>query len=591
MSILCLNEFGEARSFTSIEDLFNPLINTHYTPNGRELQWEKMLAFLNMFFSKNNIEDYEFCRRFLFNGSMISTEEWEIFKRLSTNVPDNQRYQLAMLRKDRKLDQENGRLCYINKFDYKDVGPNYASFEPGWSYFFPANDTPEMFVNALATMHTKWQEEIFNRCQRSTSWNVNNVSYGSPLLRTLLYFTTNQDVFISGGRTYNATTAAQRIVHEDAQLKITISNKEIELKIVQLVTKTNRRPLHQLLNYSTNALDILPYPNMEKKEKDPVLVGVELECCTDYTVKDLVDAAEDPFFLAKTDSSISGSKPNRMELVTAPSSIKYLKRQYALWFNKLDYTKFDVTNQTSNGMHVHIGRTHFEDDVHIRNFCWFMHNPANTDFLVHISERSHGDLQRWSPTYQFYANSRTAAFKETYKLVSNNHRGITNFKGGWKDAKTVEVRMFKGLVSYAAIVKNLEFVEAVFFFTKGLTSYRDLTLRGFLSWLDKQPRNKFILLRKFIDQISSLDRLLLAADIKDTIFNATDPNKVARLLMGASFKVTNDHITYLNKREKKRVYTLDKQTGVITVHLQNRAKLVDYDKSFAERYTRHLPAA
>ena len=32
-------------------------------------------------------------------------------------------------------------------------------------------------------------------------------------------------------------------------------------------------------------------------------------------------------------------------------------------------------------MHVHIGRDHFEDNNHIRNFCWFFNNPANTEFL------------------------------------------------------------------------------------------------------------------------------------------------------------------------------------------------------------------
>lgn len=361
----------------------------------------------------------------------------------------------------------------------------------------------------------------------------------------------------------------------------------VKLKTNRVVTSNNRKPLYNVLSYTTDALSILPYPNMEKKEKSPVLVGVELEVSTDYYVQELVDAAEDPFFLAKSDSSISGSKRNRMELVTAPSSFKYLKRQYALWFNKLDYDKFDCTVDTSNGMHVHVGREHFEDNHHIRNFCWFFNNPANTDFLVQISERTKENLMKWSPTYMWHNISRTRAFRDVNNYVVNM-RGITNLKGGWENGKTVEVRMFKGIVSYAAICKNLEFVEAVFHFTKGLTSYRDLTLRGFFKWLDVQSRNRFILLRKFIDQEVCVDKLLLHADVKDLVFTETDPVRIAQKLMKAPFKVTNEHITILNRKAKKRTYTLNRETGEISVTRYNIAKLASLDKSFAERYTRHI---
>lgn len=592
MSIRYLNEFSEVATVDSMEKLFDPRVNRAFPPinSAQELYWASMKKTLDTLFCKENVENYSFCRHFMFNGTMLDEAEWLFFKDITKDVPLEHRYLFSMFRRDRLLHSEHGRIQLLDGTQHRDIGSSYLSYEGKWSYVSLNGMTSEQFATKIKETHEKFDTEVFQRCRNTTEWPSSCVYAPSNLVKYYLYYTAGSDIFVTNGRTGNAYKTLKRIL-DGAELRITITGRNVELHLVQTVSRTNRSPIHQLLNYTTDVLTLLPFPNMEKKEKDPILVGVELECCTDYDVKELVDAAEDPFFLAKSDSSISGSKNNRMELVTAPSSFKYLKRQYALWFNKLDYTKFDVTTQTENGMHVHIGRTHFEDDTHIRNFCWFYHNPANLEFLVSVSERTQADLMRWSPTYQFSSRTRTKAFKEAYKIVSNNHRGITNFKGGWEGAKTVEIRMFKGIVSYAAIVKNLEFIEATFHFTKGLMSYRDLTLRGFLKWLDRQPRNKYILLRKFIDGIKSMDRILLAADIKDTIFNVTDQHKVARLLMGASFKVTNEHITYLNKRAKKRVYTLNKETGEITVHQPNVSKLQAFDKSFAERYTRHIPTA
>lgn len=592
MSIRYLNAEGGVSTVETTNDLFDPRINTNYPSHNslEERPWNVAKAILDTLFCKENIENFDFCKDFLFNGATTNEEEWVFFKEISKLVAPDHRYLFAFIRRDRRIHQTNGRINYPRGTSYRDVGSSYLSFETTWKHLDLPGITPEQFAEKFAEAHALFDVEIFQKCRQPTTWGSNSMPCGSNVTKWFMYYTTGADCFQVNGRSRNAYRTF-RALQDEGELRVNIMDRNISLNVVQVVTKTNRRPIHQVLSYTTDALSLLPFPNMEPKEKDPVLVGVELECCTDYDVKELVDAAEDPFFLAKSDSSISGSKPNRMELVTAPSSFKYLKRQYALWFNKLDYTKFDCTTQTTNGMHVHIGRTHFEDNTHIRNFCWFFHNPANTEFLVAISERTLPDLMRWSPIYPFSSRTKTKAFREVYHLVGNNHRGITNFKGGWDNAKTVEVRMFKGIVSYAAIVKNLEFVEAVFLFTKGLTSYRDLTLRGFLKWLDRQPRNKFILLRKFIDGITRMEKILMAADIKDTIFNVTDHQKVARLLMGASFKITNEHITFLNKREKKRVYTLNKDTGEITVHHHNLAKLQAFDKSFAERYTRHIPSA
>lgn len=349
----------------------------------------------------------------------------------------------------------------------------------------------------------------------------------------------------------------------------------------------DRNPLYDRLPYSANPMNYIPYPNLLEKEKDPVLLGVELELSTEYSWRQLVDAAEDPFFILKQDGSITGSKPNLAELVTAPSSFKYLKRQFALWFDKLDYNKFDTTTNTGNGMHVHVGKEHFEDRIHMRNFCWFLNNPANQDFNVLISERgTYQIMSRYSPICSFYGcSTKMRAYRRVLELVGNGFRGISNFKGGINRSDTIEVRMFKGIVSYASIVKNLEYVESLFYFTRSLSSYRELSLKHYLEFLNKTPKNRFTVLKEFLEvEKVALKKLLPAAEVKDIIFNVEGPHKILELIHKSGLKVTKEHLAFLNKRKRTKTFALDPKTGQLMIIGGVGSKLVHLDKAIANRY-------
>lgn len=347
-----------------------------------------------------------------------------------------------------------------------------------------------------------------------------------------------------------------------------------------------RSHLYRILNHSANVLEHIPnYPKKLKKEFDPLIVGVELEVSTDYTIKELIDVQEDLFFAGKQDGSLSGSKPNLIELVTCPASIKYLKRHYALLFEKLDYNKFDCSVKTNNGMHVHVSREHFEDKDHIRNFIWFYNNPANQKFMFAISERpSTQDIQAWCPPWYFGDNtSKTPAFKNVAKRSLHN-RGITNQKGG-EHGKTIEVRLFKGIVSYATIVKNLEFVEATFEFTKSLTPFKELTLASFFKWLDNSPKNKYLTLKEFIKKEINIEKELTYANLKEVIFNHTNPSKIVELIEKSNLKITNDHIKILGQI-RKGTFHLNKTSGKLELIPQKGGKLSSLDKDLASKYLR-----
>lgn len=591
MSIRYLNANFTPIYHSSLKDLLDPRINNLYTPTPqRGLPPNQVLNILNTLYSRENLSQYEIFKHIMFDRSFPTQEEHELFLSLSQNVPADQHWIFYCFRRRR------GRLSATYSFQlslYLPAGQvitsGILSFIDTTSKYIEAPLTPSQFADIINDAHQRWQTTFFSQIPEGNLWASDYFYSTSPFTHLLLKYTCGVKCILAiNAQQHYTPSKALQLLNDDpnCQLSIDPDNRDYQPKLFITVSAANRSGLYTAFSYSANVLNILPYPNKTPKEKDPVLVGVELEVATDHSINELIDAAKEPFFIGKQDSSITGSKRNKIELVTSPSSFKYLKRAYAQWLNNLDYTKFDTTTTTNNGMHVHVGREHFEDNTHIRNFCWFFNNPANSDFLIYISERGNYEaMMRYSPFYQFPQGcSRTKAFRQVYNFLGSGFRGITNFKGGWESAKTVEVRMFRGVVSYASIVKNLEFVEAIFHFTKGLTSYRQLSLSGFLAWLKETPANKYILLKKFID-MADLKKMTAAADVKDILFNETNEEKIIALLKHSSLNITNDHISILN-RGKKRTFQLDKTTGEISIIYHNRSKLQPLDKSFAERYLR-----
>lgn len=575
----------------TVSDLFDPRLHTCYFSESSPLSVEQYISILNILMSKENLSQYENFKILMFSRTPTE-EEHNTFLEITNFIPDDRRWLLALMGLSGHLYSDEARL-YFHVPRRPSLDGLYLTFS---QEAFPESTLNiSEFENFFNEAYLKWTT-VFDRHGYDKKIVYHTFNTPHRVIGQLLSFISGISFFndTSTEIPYSATGLLQELQNNpEATLKTTYNerNARFNFTIKFPINRTSRRQLYTIRSYSTNPMDYLTYPNMEKKEKDPVLVGVELEVSTDYTMQQLVDACNEPFFIGKEDSSISRTRATAVELVTAPCSFKYLKRQYALWFNNLDYAKFDVTTETNNGMHVHVGREHFEDNYHIRNFCWFFNNPANSNFMVYISERGTFEaMQRYSPIYQFpTSTSRTRAFKDIYRIIGQGHRGITNFKGGWANATTVEVRMFRGIVSYAAIVKNLEFVESVFYFSKSLTSYRQLSLSGYLKWLKNTPVNKYTLLKKFIEQ-GDIDKMLLAAEIRDIIFNETNEEKIVSLLKHSGIRITNAHIQYLN-RGKKRTFVLNKETNEIEIIYNNRSKLEPFNRSFAERYLRNTNAA
>lgn len=338
--------------------------------------------------------------------------------------------------------------------------------------------------------------------------------------------------------------------------------------------------LATVFSYNTSPTNMLKWPLQLKNEHKPVLYGVELEVSTDHSMKQIVDAMNELFLIGKQDSSISGVKSNRIELVTVPCSLRVHKREWAHLFSKLDYEKFDTSKDTNNGMHVHIDRTAFADKAHIRNLAWLVNNPGNVPFWIAISERTESSWHNYSPNCSFGTRSKVSAFK----VATDAARTVRGAVNVGTNKPTVEVRLFRGIVSYAGVLKNLECVDAMFHYTMS-RNIKELTARGFVSWVRSTPVNKYPVFKKFLDGMgNTLTKLLATSDIKEITFNTKDPTKIVEIIDKTKFKLTNDHVTALNKGMRKRTFVLNKKTGKLEVVFTNRSPLAHMDRELEKRF-------
>ena len=229
--------------------------------------------------------------------------------------------------------------------------------------------------------------------------------------------------------------------------------------------------------------------------------GIEIEVATNLSPADLqhivtmVDPVQEPFFYHKWDGSIK--KPpefnNKFEIVTFPCSMKYLRKQFKILFEKLermDLLQHFHTND-SCGLHIHIDKESFFDHTHLLKFglVWNSFDSKNMDFIQRVGKRPFNE----------YCQPFQAGIGQT--VARRFKTGI--FAPGHNNARraccrqtnvTLEVRIFKGGFSYEHIMYCLEAVYAMHQFTDKmpirLISHRSFE-EEFMSWLDEQTSMKY----------------------------------------------------------------------------------------------------
>lgn len=597
------------RNFTSIQDVFNPVIYPLHKPDFSAITYAEYKALLNIAYSHHNYT-HEANTTLWVSYHIEQDDDYlredqhrAIRAIISELIPPDKRWILSFFQPthiDRNKWMTFRAVIPRNGWDWTSTPGQVIDDQlTGWNFRvekkYDGNAFAEAFKAHINPFIAKW-ELYFTRNSRCL-YRKGNSAWSNYRFFFNFFDHINgatgtwyqRGIRDNGGGRANLTL--QSVIH------ILQGSPNIAIEWVgnsqcpQFCLKVragdhNRTPFHTLLNHSTDVLGQLEpgdWPEKLPDEGQPVLYGVEIESSTGLPIRDIITAQKKLFFVCKRDGSISGKFSNnpdsQCEMVTFPMSFRSLRKQWAYWFANVDLTKFDTSRKTTNGMHVHIGREHFSGEPHLRRLCWFLNNPANHAFLLAVSERNRESMTQWSPHFRIDPTlSKEKAIARTLDLATSV-RGATNLG----KRNTVEVRIFRAIVSYATVLKNLEFVDSVFHFTSGC-SLLEVTLENYSKWLRNTPKNKYTALKRFLELIEATDYIDVAR-VREAIFNETDPNKIISILKKKNIDVSNKTATILNTEFKKRIFSYANDTLKI-IDDPTTGRMNRYDEEFLRRAVR-----
>jgi hypothetical protein len=211
-------------------------------------------------------------------------------------------------------------------------------------------------------------------------------------------------------------------------------------------------------------------------------MGIELEVekMAEYAY-DFIRAANDDydepnFLFTKSDGSLSETG---VEIVTMPATLKAFKE---LWPQDAMDKARDMGARSFRwqncGFHIHVSRSAFMPS-HMWKFVRFQ--MRNSELCQRVGQRENSSYAEWWGIQDNLSNLPNIVKGKN----SNRSRYIAiNFQR----SDTVELRYFKGNILQEAIMKNVEFVDSIYEYTKQLSSAEiiarnGLSRRMYLLWL------------------------------------------------------------------------------------------------------------
>lgn len=177
-------------------------------------------------------------------------------------------------------------------------------------------------------------------------------------------------------------------------------------------------------------------------------LGVENEIANvDETARKILASLPRAWMFMKSDSSVT----NGVECVFHPTTLAYFQQNKAL----IDaHFKCSIEPHSSAGMHVHMSKDKF-GTYQLFKFIQFFKDHA--DFIEKIAGRS-GNSYAKRLDGQSSALAKTAKYtkdhEERYRAININNE------------HTIEVRIFAGVTTTKDFMKNIEFCDALYNFTK-----------------------------------------------------------------------------------------------------------------------------
>jgi len=163
------------------------------------------------------------------------------------------------------------------------------------------------------------------------------------------------------------------------------------------------------------------------------------------------------FLYFKTDGSLS---PNGIELVTMPSTLETFKERFP-WegLEHLHYLGARSFGYESCGMHFHLSKKSFTAP-HMWRFVKF--HTKNNELCIQIARRKDSHWASWDST------DIESKLPDVIKGKTNNMNRYVALN--FQNRETLELRYFKGNLIKEGILRNMEFIQSIYDFTKNLSS-------------------------------------------------------------------------------------------------------------------------
>lgn len=251
---------------------------------------------------------------------------------------------------------------------------------------------------------------------------------------------------------------------------------------------------HYEYSFTMNSEEFNWFRSVSKE--NAVYFGLELEVSSKLSTVEIqkivaeVEPKQEPFFIFKKDSTITGKYSNYLEIVTVPCTPRYLRKNFKIFFQKLEKLcanknlqikdVFDTSNNLGNGLHIHLSKDSFLNNSHRRKFltAWHQWDEDSTGIIKDIAARpTDYTSMRWC--------SIERAYKETLKTGSSSIQNLPKFtrrreqrslalrlKGirfsekyvtaHDNNSATIEVRVYQGIFDLKHIMQCISFTEAMF---------------------------------------------------------------------------------------------------------------------------------
>ena len=206
-----------------------------------------------------------------------------------------------------------------------------------------------------------------------------------------------------------------------------------------------------------------------------------------------------------------GSLYNGIEVASFPFSWDWYKKvgkdkwtELLLFLSSKGYKGDKPGNNNSNpvGFHVHTTKAAWSN-LQVYKLIQFVYNPVNRDFMNIIAGRPPMTYCRisdedWDKSVKL-AKDKMNVSKTHYNMINLNKKEDTTDGG-----KTIEFRMFKGSLEPLIFHKNLEFIKAIFEFTKDHTK-KEMFKDNFIKFVVKNKKEYPCLLEYLISKTNDTD--------------------------------------------------------------------------------------